>query len=96
MNMKLQILREEIVTTRQWHDVMLAAHNAYMAMGTFQNPLDDTLNGVTHGEWQLEIARRITLAVIDKLVEQVIICDGGEKNDKKKSIKMCNMWKKSK
>jgi hypothetical protein len=39
-------------------------------MGTFQEPLDESLMGLTWNLWQLERARRIALAVLKEATAQ--------------------------
>lgn len=46
-----------------WTEELLEIHNVIMEMGTFQTPLDPTLEGLTHGQWQLERAKRILRTV---------------------------------
>ncbi len=57
-------LRDQLATTDRWHPVLLAAHSAMVSMGEFREPLDPELVGLSYGQWQLERARRISLAVL--------------------------------
>jgi len=65
---------EEIKHTVHWHPLMLKANNALVSMGTFQHPYKG-LAGITYGEWQLEKARRVVLAVLGYLSEEIIDAD---------------------
>ena len=64
----LQKLRLRISETDHWHYAMMAAHGAIVKMGTFQKPLEQSLMGITYGQWKLEQSRRVVLAVIDYLL----------------------------
>lgn len=70
MNARDELI-EELSFTSEWHPLFLAAHNAFVSMGTFQHPLDDMLMGMTFGEWQLETARRIVLAILKEEERQI-------------------------
>jgi len=50
-----------------WADLTLAVHSAMVQMGSFQNPLEEGLKGLTPAQWQLEQAKRQARAVITKL-----------------------------
>lgn len=50
-----------------WTDLTRAVHSAMVSMGSFQNPLEDGLKGLTPMQWQLEQAKRQSLAVLVKL-----------------------------
>ncbi len=49
------------------YEILVDVHSAMVSMGSFQNPLDDSLLGMTFGEWQIEVARRAVQAYINSL-----------------------------
>jgi len=55
---------KEIEGGASWNDVLLAAQDALVSMGTFEEPLDVGLIGMTYNEWQRERAKRAALAVL--------------------------------
>ncbi len=61
---QLQAVRAK-VKAPGWSDMALAIHNASVTMGIFGEPQDESLVGLTLGQWQEERARRMALAAID-------------------------------
>jgi len=45
-----------------WDDVLLAAHNARISMGSWSEPAQDQLMDLTLNQWQREMARRMVTA----------------------------------
>ena len=60
-------LIKEIEASTGWHEILIAAQDALVGMGTFELPLDVSLIGMTYNEWQHERAKRIVLAVLRML-----------------------------
>lgn len=56
---------DELRNTREWHPILQAVNAAIVSMGTFVHPLDDTLIGLTWGQWQMEQAKRVAIAAIE-------------------------------
>lgn len=48
---------------------------AYNGMGTFRQPADPTLNGLTLLEWEVEMSRRIWNAIAARLINEGVISD---------------------
>ncbi len=51
-------------------ETLIEVHSAMVSMGSFAHPLDDSLLGMTFGQWQLEVARRAVQAYIDNQPEK--------------------------
>ena len=51
---------------KKWDKAMLAANSAYVSCGSFQEPQEESMIGLTWGEWQLEKAVRIVTAVAEE------------------------------
>jgi len=62
-------LREKVANTNEWEAVMLRAHSAITTAGDFTCPLDESMRGLSFGQWQHEIARRVVLAVLDEVIK---------------------------
>lgn len=67
---RLVELRKELSGDTDWPEIFLRVHSAGIRMGSFQNPFEESLVGLTPMQWEEETAKRHTLAVLDYLLEK--------------------------
>lgn len=65
--MDLDQIIQQISSAEDWEPMTLAVNKALTSMGTFENPIDSSLAGITYQQWQFESARRTVLAVLEQM-----------------------------
>jgi hypothetical protein len=69
MDSSIRSLIEQITSAQDWTDglggkILLAGHSAQVVMGSFSDPLEDGLAGMTLSQWQFETAKRMVLGAL--------------------------------
>jgi hypothetical protein len=54
-------------------DYLIEGACAYNGMGTFRQPADPSLNGLTLMEWEIEMSQRIWNAIATRLINEGVI-----------------------
>lgn len=74
--MNIDDLIGKIENCDSWHDdglgILIEVHNAMIAMGTFDKPLDPELKGIIWGQWQMEVSKSATLAVLKHIRQMTV------------------------
>lgn len=69
MNIDIEAIKKCNRWNSDFGEILLAIDSAIVSMGSFQNPLEKELQGLTLGQWQFERAKRVAIAVANALTD---------------------------